>query len=128
MLCDLNQFQIRPQKSNMNRFTQVSRSRLPQFLMIILQLFWLIGSLSASPQYFNGFRGYGGLGGYVAPLAPLTVDIGTEVQRLMASPLASDPRITSQLDPRSPVTAAAYAYVQNLPGNNDICGKVTGEN
>ena len=91
----------------------------------------MIGSLSASPQYFNGFRGYGGFGGYggyVAPLAPLTVDIGTEVQRLMASPLASDPRITSQLDPRSPVTAAAFAYVQNLPGNNDICGKVTWAN
>ena len=94
-------------------------------------MFWLIGSLSASPQYFNGFRGYGGyggLGGYVAPLAPLTVDIGTEVQKLMASPLASDPRIISQLDPRSPVTAAAFAYVQNLPSNNDICGKVTGAN
>ena len=56
------------------------------------------------------------------------MDIGTEVQRLMASPLASDPRIPSQLDPRSPVTAAAFAYVQNLPGNNDICGKVNGAN
>ena len=71
-------------------------------MMIILQLFWLIGSLSASPQYFNGFRGYGGYGGYggyvapLAPLAPLTVDIGTEVQRIIASPLASDTRIASQ--------------------------------
>ena len=52
------------------------------------------------------------------------VDIGTEVKRMLASPLSQDPRLASLLDHRSPVTAAAFAYAQNLPNNNDICGKV----
>ena len=52
------------------------------------------------------------------------LDIGTEVKRMLASPLTQDPRLATLLDHRSPVTAAAFAYAQNLPNNNDICGKV----
>lgn len=98
----------------------------------------MIGSLSGSPQYFNGFRaalggygGYGLYGGYGAPLPLVTVnqavDIGTEVKRVLASPLARDPRLAAFIDYKSPVTAAAFAYTQNLPDSNDMCGKVNHE-
>ena len=139
MLSRLNQFQKRPQCRNMNRFSQVLSKHIlfaNPLLKNVLQFIWLIGSLSASP-YFNGFRaplsygGYGLYGGYGAPLPLVTVnqavDIGTEVKKVLASPLASDPRLASFIDYKSPVTAAAFAYSQNLPDSNDMCGKVKHE-
>ena len=125
----------------MNRFSQVLRKHIliaNPVLKNVLQLLWLIGSLSGSPQYFHGFRaslggygGYGLYGGYGAPLPLVTVnqavDIGTEVKRVLASPLARDPRVAAFIDHKSPVTAAAFAYTQNLPNSNDMCGKVNHE-